>query len=72
MAGLTQETAQTMLDLWVAAEVKVAQGQEYTIGQRTLKRADLAEIREAIKFWNGEVNRLANGSGARVRGLTLG
>lgn len=72
MAGLTQADAQARLDQYMDAEAKVLSGQEYQIGARRLKRADLAEIRDGIAYWNGMVNKLANGAGARVRGLTLG
>lgn len=72
MAGLTQADAETQLAAYLAAETKVLAGQEYQFGNRRLKRADLAEIRDGIRFWNAEVQRLGNGSGVRVRGLTLG
>ena len=72
MAGLTQAQAQTQLDLYLTAETKVLLGQEYEIGGRRLKRADLTAIREGIAYWNGQVQRLATGAGARTRGLTLG
>ncbi len=72
MAGLTQAQAEAQLALYIAAEEKVLSGQEYSIGSRRLKRADLAEIREGIQFWNAEVQRLSNGAGVRVRGLTPG
>ena len=72
MAGLTQADAEAKLALYLTAEEKVLQGQEYQIGSRRLKRADLAEIREGITYWNGLVQKLGNGNGARVRGLTLG
>lgn len=72
MAGLTQAQAETQLTAYLAAETAVLSGQEYSIGSRRLKRADLAEIREGINYWNGMVQKLANGTGARVRGLTLG
>jgi hypothetical protein len=63
MSGIDLDTAQTHLDAWLAAELKVATGQEYEIdtgnGRRRLKRADLAQIREQIKYWRGEVSRLS-------------
>lgn len=73
MAGIDLTTAQTMLDAWIAAEQAVAKGQEYTIGNRRMRRADLSEIRNSVTFWNGEVQRLSanNGQpGIRVRGAT--
>lgn len=72
MAGLTQAQAETQLAAYLEAETKVLQNQAYTIGSRSYTRADLAEIREGIRFWNAEVQRLSAGSGARVRGLSIG
>jgi hypothetical protein len=72
MAGITLSDAETKLDLWMTAETAVASGQEYTIGSRNLRRADLKEIRGQIDYWNGWVQRLSNGGngGMRVRGIT--
>jgi hypothetical protein len=73
MAGITLAQAEAKLALYLEAEEKVLGGQEYTIGSRSLKRADLAEIRSGITYWNGKVNELSNGGGGiRARGLTLG
>lgn len=60
MAGITLETAQKHLDIWMEAEMTVATGQSYTIGSRTLTRANLTEIRNAIEYWNGKVHNLEN------------
>ncbi len=65
MAGLTQAQAQTSLDLWVAASEAVAVSQSYTIGDRTLTRANAAWIEKMITFWDGQVQRLS-----RTRGRT--
>lgn len=71
MAGITLETAKKHLDAWLEAEMTVTTGQSYTIGSRTLTRANLTEIRNAIDYWNGKVNQLENvqqtGSRNRVR-----
>lgn len=73
MAGITLTDAQDMLSVWLAAEAKVAQGQSYTIGSRSLTRADLSHIAERVSYWQGKVNELAGGgAGIRVRGITLG
>ena len=48
------ETAREMKRLWIEAEKAVMTGQEYRIGTRSLKRADLKEIGERIKFWSDE------------------
>lgn len=73
MAGIDLTTAQTKLNTWLAAEDAVAKGQEYTIGNRKMRRADLKEIRESISYWDGMVQRLSanNGQrGIRMRGGT--
>ena len=65
MAGITQTQAETNLTAWIAASEAVALNQSYTIGDRTLTRANAQQIMEMIKFWNGEVLRLS-----RTRGRT--
>jgi len=73
MAGIDQATAQTHLDLWLEAETAVATGQSYQIGNRSLRRADLEQIREQIQYWDGMVQQLsasAGQRGIRVRGIT--
>lgn len=73
MAGLTLSDAEAQLALYLTAEQKVLTGQEYTIGSRRLKRADLAEIRNGISYWQAKVQQFSNGGpGIRVRGLTPG
>lgn len=73
MAGITLADAETKLALWMAAEEKVASGQSYSIGGRSLTRANLREIREQIEFWDGKIQKIAASggrSGMRVRGVT--
>ena len=55
------QTAKLHLQSWLEAELAVATGQSYKIGSRSLTRADLSEIKERIKFWSNEVERLENG-----------
>lgn len=68
MASWTLEKARQMLDMWVEAEMAVATSQSYTIGSRSLTRANLAEIRKAIEYWRNEVAALEskNSNGRRV------
>lgn len=66
-------TAQAHLETWLAAETAVAKGQSYAIGNRQMRRADLAEIRASIEFWDAKVQQLTanNGQrGIRIRGAT--
>lgn len=74
MAGITLAQAEAQLALWIAADTAVATGQSYTIGWRSLTRAQAREIRENIIFWDSQVKRLATeasgGSGIKIRGAT--
>lgn len=51
MAIFSEKQCMERLELWLKAEAAVATGQSYQIGGRSLTRANLAEIREQIKFW---------------------
>lgn len=54
------EIARKHLEAWLAAELEVTTHQSYTIGSRSLTKADLSEIGERIKYWTNEVSRLEN------------
>ena len=66
MAGITLAEAEARLTAYLAAEEKVLSGQSYTIGDRTLTRANLKEIQEGSKIWDARVKGLSNG-GIRIR-----
>ena len=66
MAGITLAQAQTQLALWLEADAAVATGQAYTIGGRSLTRANAREIRENLTYWDNKVQRLTRG-GLRVK-----
>lgn len=48
----TVERCMQHLEQWLLAEEKVSKGQSYTIGNRTLTRANLTEIQNAIELWS--------------------
>lgn len=56
--AVTVEFAKERLALYMEAEAKVLSGQSYTIGGRSLTRAQLSEIRSGITYWTGLVDRL--------------
>lgn len=60
------ERAKIHLKAWLDAEIAVSTGQSYTVGDKSLTRANLSEIRQSIQFWRKEVNKLS-GSGRRSR-----
>ncbi|ACA41246.1 hypothetical protein Bsph_3764 [Lysinibacillus sphaericus C3-41] len=41
--------------MWLDAEEAIANGQSYSIDNRRLERANLAQVREQIKFWKKEL-----------------
>jgi hypothetical protein len=72
MAGTSLEIAQSRLDLYLAAEAAILGGaQEYTIGDRRVKKGDLAEIRLEIRSLQLEVSRLQSASNGGSRCFTV-
>lgn len=59
--------AAEQLRAWCSALEAVQQGQEYTIGGvrngRTLRRADLKEVRETVDYWRAQHAKAKSGSG---------
>lgn len=48
--------AADMLALYIQAESAVLSGQEFTLGDRRLRRADLADIRAGRREWQAKVS----------------
>jgi len=72
MAGIDLATATANLNAWVSADLALAGGvQEYTFdvggARRTVRRADAAEVRNNVDYWNRWVQRLSRGNGLNVR-----
>jgi hypothetical protein len=72
MAGITLAEAEAQLAAYLAASTAIAEGgQSYQIANRQFTRADLAEIRASIDYWNGKVKELSQTSpGRRTIGVT--
>ena len=51
MAGISIEIAKKHLEAWLTAELEVTTHQSYTIGSRSLTKANLGEIRKQIEYW---------------------
>jgi len=69
MPGYTPAQAQILLDAAIAAYQETLASQEYTIGNRSLKRAELASISAEIDKWSTVVRKLDSG-GISVRWAT--
>lgn len=71
MVAITLEQAQAQLDAWLAASTAVARNQSYTVetatGRRQVTRADAAEIRQQIGFWEAKVVSLTRMTSGRSR-----
>lgn len=55
-----RETAQIHYNKWLEAELEVTTHQAYTIGSRSLTRANLGEIRRQIEYWANQIDKLDN------------
>lgn len=69
-AGITLETAQKHLDMWLEAESAVAINQSYSIGGKSFTRANLAEIRKQVEYWSNKVAALKNTAKKKGRNRT--
>jgi hypothetical protein len=71
MAGITLVQAEAQLAAWLAADAALAGSQSYTItvngSSRQLTRANAAEVRKNIEFWDGRVKSLASADAGRHR-----
>lgn len=69
MAAWMLIEAREHLAAWLRADKALATGQSYRIGNRTLERVDVDEVKERISFWKSEVAKLEGleGLGKRVR-----
>ena len=66
--SITLQIAQQRLTQYLDAEAAVLGGQEYRIADRSLKRADLGEIRKGIDYWSAKVGDLGAAAGVAGAG----
>ncbi len=66
MPAITLVQAETQLALWLAADTAVASGQSYAMGDKSLTRANAAEIRKNLDYWDAKVRSLSQ-TGASTR-----
>jgi hypothetical protein len=68
MAGLTLAQAEARLTAWMEADASLQTEQEVRFGDRMLKRADAAEVRNNIDFWQKKCQELSASSTESGRG----
>jgi hypothetical protein len=56
-----------MREGWIKAEIALMTSQEYRMGTRMLRRADLSEIRKSVEYWDRQINQLTGRSGIRIK-----
>lgn len=59
------------IQIWLKAEEAIASGQSYVIDNRRLERANLAQVREQIKFWKAELAAAQAKEGGKSRRRTM-
>lgn len=57
---MTLQRAKVHLEAWYQADLAVSTGKSYTIGSRSLTRADMDDIRQQIKYWEARVAALTS------------
>lgn len=60
------ERTRNRLELYYKAEEAILTGQEYSIGTRKLRRADLADVQSMIRSLQNEVKSLETGGKNKV------
>ncbi len=66
------ERARKRLELYYKAEEAILTGQEYTIGTKRLRRADLEDVQAMIKQLENDVESLqTHGKNRALRGVPL-
>lgn len=63
------ERARGRLEMYYLAEKKILQGQSYSIGSRSLTRANLKEVQDKIKELEAEVKALSGRGKRAVRSI---
>lgn len=67
MAIFTLEEIETQFAAYKEASIALAVSKEYTVGGKTLRREDLAQIREHLKWLDSERQQLLAGSSTRMQ-----
>lgn len=53
--AFTVDECRERLAIWLEAEAKIAINQSYSLENRNFNRANLAQVRDQIKFWRSEL-----------------
>lgn len=71
MSVYTVEECHEQLAKWKAASIAVSNSKSYTIGGRTLTRANWSEIKDALTYWGRELANAEAAAGKRRSGVRM-
>lgn len=71
MSAYTVEECRKQLAEWKAASIAAANSKSYTIGGRTLTRADWSDIKDALTYWGRELKNAEAAAGLRRGGVRM-
>ncbi len=71
MALFSSTVCRERLNLYLDAETKVLAGQSYSIGGRTLTRANLKEISDGITLWASRLKQAEQDEAAGRGGIRM-
>lgn len=67
---ITLAAALAQLNAYMDASIAIAANQSYEIAGRRLTRADAAQVKQMIEYWDAYVKRLS-GTGPRTKYVTF-
>ena len=67
MAGIVLGVAEDQLNAWLEASIALTKSKTYTIGGRSLTRADTEHVLKMIEFWDYKVKELTKKTSINVR-----
>lgn len=65
--AISLSDATAAVTAWMAADLAVAKGQSYSIGSRTLTRANADEITDKLNYWTGVEAQLQRSAAGQSR-----
>ena len=67
MPSITLAQAETKLSEYLAAETAVLAGQSWSMGGKSMTKANLQFIQQGIEIWNARVKKLASNPSGGIR-----
>jgi hypothetical protein len=65
------EIAYRHYNAWLEAELELTSHQSYTIGTRSLTKANLSEVRKQLQYWENKIAEIENAEGGKGRNCAV-